>query len=278
MSVVTQRCYRYGEVEIPWDAPEEALPLCMYSDGEDDVGVGAFSIPVLTSSKVADVDAWLRDAYNWSEEVKLASLTPTMETKVRAVLAELRAEGWEPRMFNGFRHPATQQSFYDRGDSKVTFSRHNGLRWDPRGYLLADAHATDITDPRFNEAKIGDRPSLALFYKALRDAAKRQGLGSGADYARWETLPDGSKRALSIWSEYGLGWDPVHIEDTSKSVKQLQKDTYAAIETAERAGAPQIYAGVPSGGGSMLGAIIGIAGLAIAGVAGAALLQRNRKK
>lgn len=121
----------------------------------------------------------------------LYALDPSFRPRATAVIEELSAQGW-PVWIAGTRRDERRQAVYKQlGFSKTRVSKH--LRGQAMDVHLALPWVL--------------LPLHAQFYTALRDAAERHGLCSGA---RWLDTNKGP-----IWALWGLGWDPGHVESCS---------------------------------------------------------------
>lgn len=122
------------------------------------------------------LDQWTGDSAQWSKEKKLASMTPLLRPKVEAVLASLEAQGFQPKIFYGWRSVAVQLQLYKQGNTKVKFGFHNAQNIDGS----PNSYAADIIDSRYAWS---DKASTSGFWAALGKAAKEQGLIWGGDWA-----------------------------------------------------------------------------------------------
>lgn len=125
-------------------------------------------------------DYWKGDSSRWSQEKKLQSLNTAFRTKLKAVLEELDKAGYKPKIFYGWRSEAVQLDLYNKKRSKVKFSFHNATGKDG----VPNAYAADIIDSRYAWS---DKPETTEFWKALGQAAKKQGLYWGGD---WKSFKD----------------------------------------------------------------------------------------
>ena len=121
----------------------------------------------------------------------LDALDPSFRPRATAVIEALSAQGW-PVWIAGTRRDERRQAVYKQlGFSKTRVSKH--LRGQAMDVHLALPWVL--------------LPLHAQFYTALRDAAERQGLCSGARWLDTNKAP--------IWALWGLGWDPGHVESCS---------------------------------------------------------------
>ncbi len=118
---------------------------------------------------------WSGDSSSWTQEKKLLSLNPSLRSRVEQVLAALRDQGFQPKIFFGWRSVAVQQELYRKGVTKVKFSFHNAQK--PDG--TPNSYAADIVDARWGWEKSAE---LHGFWTALGNAAKGAGLVWGGDW------------------------------------------------------------------------------------------------
>jgi peptidoglycan hydrolase-like protein with peptidoglycan-binding domain len=142
---------------------------------------------------------WGGDSSQWSQEKKLQSLTPKLRDKVRPVILALKARGFEPEIFYGWRSVQVQLELVRKGCSKVKFSFHNAQK--PNG--TPDAYAADIIDGRYGW---DDEAAESGFWKALGEEAEEQGIVWGS---RWSRFRD---------------WAHVQLVDNS-CLKQIKKQS-----------------------------------------------------
>ena len=139
---------------------------------------------------------WSGNPESWSEEQKLASLHPPFRKKIEAVLRDMRAEGWDAKIFVGWRSLEKQAELVRAGRSKVYFSFHNASVDESTPAALA----VDIvsTSKGWNDMD---------FFKALGRVGKSHGLYWGGDwksfrdYAHLQASPNS---VLSTLREGGL--------------------------------------------------------------------------
>jgi hypothetical protein len=123
---------------------------------------------------------WSGDSSQWTQDKKLSSMEPTLRSKVPGVLDALKKQGFQPKIFFGWRSVAVQQRLVAEGKSTVHFSFHNAQL--PDG--TPNAYAADIIDARWGWEKAAKDNG---FWDALGKAAKDVGLYWGGD---WKSFPD----------------------------------------------------------------------------------------
>ena len=124
---------------------------------------------------------WSGDSSRWTQEKKLASLEPRLRSLVPPILEKLRAQGFQPKIFFGWRSVEVQQQIVARGDSTVLFSFHNAQK--PDG--TPNAYAADIVDSRWG----WEAPAKTNgFWTALGAAAKQYGLVWGGDWVSFKDV------------------------------------------------------------------------------------------
>lgn len=175
----------------------------------------------------------------WPQEQKLDSLHPTFRAKVDRVMADLRAQGYNPHVKFGWRSLETQAQLFNAGTTKVLFSFHNAVDLDGEPAALA----VDITD----EADQWAYANMA-FFNALGVAAKKQGLFWGGDW---------------MWKDYA------HIQGAPNDVLNLLKTKgLAAIGYASRVKYLKLLGGV---------GLVGVAAAASAVIIALAWRYRSRR-
>src|SRR5438874_3293195 len=108
------------------------------------------------------------------------SLEPAFRAKVQILLEKLKAAGFKPKIFYGWRSVDVQQQLFREGKSQVQFSFHNAQK--PDG--TPNAYAADIIDQRWGWE---DEAETNGYWTALGKAAKSLGLVWGGD---WKDFPD----------------------------------------------------------------------------------------
>ncbi|MGD8349555.1 MAG: M15 family metallopeptidase [Gammaproteobacteria bacterium] len=150
---------------------------------------GGRSLARLNTAVPSLQEDWQGDSSKWSQERKLASLDPGFRGKVSTVLGRLETDGFQPRIYYGWRSVAVQRELVRKGHSKVSFSFHNAQYRDGR----PRAHAVDIIDRRWAWSEAARDNG---FWDALGDAGKAEGLYWGGswikfkDYAHLQSLPN----------------------------------------------------------------------------------------
>jgi peptidoglycan hydrolase-like protein with peptidoglycan-binding domain len=144
---------------------------------------GDVSWLVLTSDSPAPAATptaaeWGGDSARWPQEKKIQSLNPLLRPKVRNILDTLKKQGYQPKVFYGWRSVAVQLEIVKAGNSTVKFSFHNAQKSDG----TPNAYAADIVDSRYGWAKAAE---TAGFWKALGAEAKKQGLVWGGDWKKF---------------------------------------------------------------------------------------------
>lgn len=124
---------------------------------------------------------WSGDSSQWSQEKKLSSLDPLFRPAVSAVLAALRDQGFQPKIFFGWRSVAVQHQLFLQGRTKVQFSFHNAQR--PDG--TPNAYAADIVDSRWGWT---DAAQQNGFWDALGAEARERGLVWGGDWTSFRDV------------------------------------------------------------------------------------------
>ena len=150
----------------------------VHADGRVDAGGATWRKLSAQPGHAAHAAAgyWSGDSSKWTQEKKMQSMDPQLRPKVQTILNTLRAKGFQPKIFFGWRSVQVQQELYNMGRSKVRFSFHNAQK--PDG--TPNAYAADIIDSRWG----WDPPAKQNgFWDALGKAAKDVGLVWGGDWA-----------------------------------------------------------------------------------------------
>lgn len=122
-----------------------------------------------------------------------ADLDPEFRGKLDAAFAELHAQGWDPRVFEGARSQHRQAYLYGQGRPDFPVYGRSGkvltklLSASNHGYSPAIAVDVISSSQGWNNMK---------FFEALGVAVKRQGLNWGGD---WTTLRDYPHVELHPW-------------------------------------------------------------------------------
>lgn len=123
---------------------------------------------------------WGGDSARWTQEKKLQSLAPAFRVKVKSIVDALKKQGFQPKIFYGWRSVAVQQELFKKGRSKVKFSFHNAQK--PDG--TPNSYAADIIDLRW---AWNDTAEKNGFWDALGKEANNRGLVWGGD---WKSFKD----------------------------------------------------------------------------------------
>ncbi len=123
---------------------------------------------------------WSGDSSRWTQDKKLLSMEPFLRARVVMIVTDLKLQGFQPKIFFGWRSVAVQEQLFKQGNTKVHFSFHNGQK--PDG--TPNAYAADIVDSRWGW---GDEAETNGFWAALGKSAKAHGLVWGGD---WVTFKD----------------------------------------------------------------------------------------
>ncbi len=146
---------------------------------------------------------------------RLQELHPAFAARVAAVIDELQAEGWRPRIQTAWRPADDQAATQAAGHTRLKFGFHNitGANGEPQ------ALAADLLD--------GDSPldPGKPYLLRLAAAAENAGLTSGI---RWG-LPSALARAIDVaitnreWqAPVKIGWDPTHLQPQGLTVAQAR--------------------------------------------------------
>lgn len=131
-------------------------------------------------------DAYLPGAL--ASDPKLIELRPNFRIKIGYVLAELEAQGFQPKISNAHRTQAQQDEKFRKGYSKSRKVGHHNF-----------GLACDIIDRRWGWVYTDE---CAAFFLALRAACDNHNVANGSYY-----------KQTNGWAKWGMGWDPAHCWD-----------------------------------------------------------------
>ncbi len=133
----------------------------------------------------------------------LSDLNPDFRELSLKTIEELEKDGYQVNIRATYRDSEYQDFLYNVSQVTERFlsrsvtrssggnSRHNRQYNDQPGSCAVDVEATGLT-----------MDQEAEFYKILIEVSRKNGLRTGGRYR---------KKATSVWSNYGLGWDPGHV-------------------------------------------------------------------
>ena len=146
----------------------------------------------------------------------LTELWPAFAKKIKAVIADLEAQGLRPRIQEAYRSPADQLKAFNSGHSKLKFGFHNVTGAGGKKESLA----VDMLDDN-HAAHEGTEYLLHL-----AAAAEAQGLETGIRWKVAKRLIKGIDAAIAAkdWkAKVKVGWDPCHIQPTGITTKQAKE-------------------------------------------------------
>jgi hypothetical protein len=146
---------------------------------------------------------------------RLTECFPAFAVRVRAVLDDMEARGFRPRIQDAHRSIADQLKAFNSGHSKVKFGFHNvtGANGKP------EALAVDILDD--------DNPlnPPRRYLINLMSAAEAQGLHSGGFFGLTANLKKGLQaavEALDATASVKIGFDPTHVEVSAITIAEAK--------------------------------------------------------
>lgn len=170
---------------------------------------------------------------DWSEAQKLSSLDPTFRASIVSVLSRLRAEGFSPVVWFGWRRPGMQAELVKKGRSRAPFSFHEALGDSGEPAALA----VDLVDRRYGWGTTLDEgggevknpktfAGAKRFFTRLGTIAEEEGLWWGGRF---------SAKKGTVWGDVGIGWDPGHVQgrpgsdlpDVAEATKSIWKEGLA---------------------------------------------------
>jgi hypothetical protein len=146
---------------------------------------------------------------------RLQELYPYVRTRIEAVVQELEAAGYRPRIQEAWRSVADQLKAYNAGTSRTTYGFHNVTAANGQ----KEALAADILD---DNRPLNTRTDFML---RLAAAAEKHGLTTGI---RWGLSDIHSKAidaaiAAQTWTApIHVGWDPLHVEVTGLPIGEAR--------------------------------------------------------
>jgi hypothetical protein len=150
---------------------------------------------------------------------RLTECFPSFAARVAAVIADMEAQGFRPRIQDARRTAAQQQADIDAGTTTVTFSFHmvTGANGKP------EALAVDMLD---DDHPVGPVPRKYLI--TLASVAQKHGLNSGIHFFKKEPPPGTREKvqatidSLNFSEHVVIGFDPTHLEPTGITIAQAR--------------------------------------------------------
>lgn len=146
---------------------------------------------------------------------RLKECFPKFAQRVDAVIKDLEAQGFRPRIQDANRSIADQLKAFNNGFSKVRFGFHNitGANGKP------EALAVDLLDD--------DKPlsPSRKYIILLAEAAQAHGLHPGSFFGLPQALRAGLSKAIqdhNFDTKIKIGFDPTHIEVTGISIEEAK--------------------------------------------------------
>jgi hypothetical protein len=154
-------------------------------------------------------------ARNQRNEERLTECFPTFAKRAKAVIDDLEAEGFRPRIQDAHRSIEDQHKAFKNGFSKVKFGFHNvtGKNGKP------ESLAVDLLDD--DNPLSPSRKYIIL----LAEAAQKHGLHPGSFFGLPAPLRKGLTKAIedhNFDSNVKIGFDPTHIEATGITIAEAR--------------------------------------------------------
>lgn len=149
-------------------------------------------------------------------QARLQEMYPYFSVRVQAVLKELEAAGYRPRIQDAWRSPEDQLKAYRAGTSQVQFGFHNVTGANG----VKEALAADILD----DDHINDPKTHYMLHLAA--AAEHNGLTTGVRWGLTDTFSKAIDTAIAAqtWTvPIHVGWDPMHVEVTGVTIPEAKK-------------------------------------------------------
>jgi len=147
------------------------------------------------------------EARQLRNKTMLAECFPAFSKKVGAVIKEMEARGFRPRIQQAWRSPEEQLQAFLSGHSQLKFGFHNVTGATGKKESLA----VDVLD---DDNPLNPRRRYLL---NLADCARQQKLITGILWGLPTKLADGVDAAIKakdFEADVKVGWDPTHIEPT----------------------------------------------------------------
>ena len=144
--------------------------------------------------------------------------------RLRAVLDQLEADGFRPRIQQAWRSPAEQVLKVEQGYSAVRWGFHNATGGDG----TPEALAADVLD----DTDVGDdgQPNVSnglAFVFALSRACAAHHLMTGIWFGLPNPVAAGLRRAIAgrdlTWPRKNIGWDPYHVQPAGLTITAARK-------------------------------------------------------
>jgi hypothetical protein len=146
---------------------------------------------------------------------RLGECFPAYAQRLEAVIHDLEAEGFRPRIQDAHRSIEDQLLAFQRGTSKVKFGFHNVTGANGR----PEALAVDLIDD--------DHPlnSARKYLIRLAGIAQAHGLQTGIFFGLPPALRKGLRKAiedLNFGANVKIGFDPTHVEVAGISIAEAK--------------------------------------------------------
>jgi len=156
---------------------------------------------------------------------RLQELYPTVRVRVEALLKEMEAAGYRPRIQDAWRSADDQLKAYNTGTSKVRYGFHNVTASNGTKESLA----VDVLD---DNLPLGAKTDYMLHLAA---AAEHQELTTGIRWGLSDAYSKAIDNAIAIqaWkTPIHVGWDPLHVEATGVPIDEAKhgKRPYTATD------------------------------------------------
>jgi hypothetical protein len=155
------------------------------------------------------------DARKQRNADRLKECFPAFAKRVRAVIDDMEARGFRPRIQDAHRSIADQLKAFNSGHAKVKFGYHNVTGSGGK----SEALAVDLLD---DDNSLNPPRKYTI---NLVSAARKQGLHSGALFGLAANLKKGLESAadaLDLSPGVKIGWDPTHIEVSGIAIAEAK--------------------------------------------------------
>ena len=146
---------------------------------------------------------------------KLTECFPTFAARAGAVIKDMEAEGFRPRIQEAHRSIQDQLVAFKKGNSKVKFGFHNVTGKDGK----PEALAVDVLD---DNNPLNPPRKYVIRLAAL---AQNHGLQTGASFGLTAVLKKGLSRAIEendFSASVKIGFDPTHVEVSGITISEAK--------------------------------------------------------
>ena len=147
------------------------------------------------------------ETFKAEDSRNIDTLHPEFKILIEELISNMESRGFKTNIITTFRSIETQEEKVKQGRSQTYYGYHNFITSEGD----AASQAVDLTNQSAPYAGYGpddpkDNPSghaaAKDYFLALGEEAAKLGLDWGGNYSHTNPL----------WAQYGMGWDPAHVE------------------------------------------------------------------